>query len=204
MPPGLGLVVATGRNADHAIGPFVFPCQSVFVTAIDVNPVALDAVVYFLAAEGDAVRRTSTGALHAIFAHLFDPDIDRLIDGQGKIRCHYGQMYPRAVVFMDQHAMTAKLAQAGIHRERDRVHLAAGVIVGTSWITHFPDVGGQHEGSGNHPLVAEPILGIGNAAVVTEKFFIIAGETHTDGIAVWNRDGITWFFSGSGIGTGAV
>src|SRR4030095_10566593 len=147
-------------------GPLVLAGQPIFVTAVDIDTVALDAVVHFLVAEGNTMRRTGAGALHTILADIFDADIDRLIDGKRKIRRNYGQVYPGAVVFMDQHAVTSQLSESGVYRQRNRIDLAARVIVGTRGITHLTDVRGQHEGRRNHTLVAEPILGVGNAAVV--------------------------------------
>src|SRR3990167_6597505 len=112
-------------------------------------------------------------------------------------------MYSGTVFFMDQHSMASQLPESRVHRQRYRIDHALRIIVGLRWVTHLADITSQHERRGNHALIAKPVLGVGNATVITQKPVVIAGEAQTDGIAMGHVYGISHLFSSGGVSFGA-
>src|SRR3970282_293581 len=93
-------------------------------------------------------------------------------------------MKTRAVLFVNEHPVTAQLPQSGIHRQRYRIDLASPIMVRASRVTHLADVARQHEGGWNGVDVSQAVVGVGNSAVVGEKLFVITFEPQTDRVAV--------------------
>ena len=96
---------------------------------------------------------------------------------------------------MDKHPVTTQLAQAGVHGQRYGIDFEAPVAVRARGVAHLAYISGQQESGLKRMNIAEPVLGVGNPAVVGKKLFIITFEAETNGVTMGQINGISVFLS---------